>query len=253
MIRAAINIVAAVSIANVALAADQEIVSTNQFTTLGIYSNGASITARANQQANSDYSALGIQSNTILLGSYIYNGQSQHNATINTYANAAGESSVGLSASSDRSSAGMIINAESVNFYQRDAGATTTNAVRLTGVAAGVAGTDAVNVNQLNAASNQYDKLRRNLSELEAQLSTIENDSMRGIAALASINNATAPEKSGKLAISIGAGSYMSKTATGISFAYRAGVDANRAIIRAGVGYAGAGQPVYKIGIDFEI
>lgn len=55
MIRAAINIVAAVSIANVALAADQEIVSTNQFTTLGVYSNGASITARANQQSNSDY------------------------------------------------------------------------------------------------------------------------------------------------------------------------------------------------------
>lgn len=104
-----------------------------------------------------------------------------------------------------------------------------------------------------NGFSSRISALQDNLNKMEADLNKVDIDAQRGIASLASINNAPIPSAVGNFTIAVGAGQYKSQSATGLSFAYRGGEMTYGAIITGGVGYSGGGDPVYKIGAAWEL
>jgi hypothetical protein len=125
----------------------------------------------------------------------------------------------------------MTLNDDTVDFKHFATGAP----VRLTGVADVTQRYDAVNKGQLDTAMNA---LRSELGKMEADLHRVDMDAQRGIASLAAINNAPTPSSAGKWTMAIGAANYKTQSATGISFAYRGGVDAGSPVFSAGVGYS---------------
>lgn len=151
----------------------------------------------------------------------------------------------------------ITLNDDTVDFKHVESGA----AVRLTGVADGVNATDAVNVSQVDrkistatASYNaKFDALRSDLSKMEDKLNSVDQDAQRGIAGLAAITNAPAPSAPGKWTMAVGSGAYKTQSAVGISFAYRAGVNAGNAVISGGVGFAPGGDPVMKVGVAWEL
>ncbi|MET0542407.1 MAG: YadA-like family protein, partial [Variovorax sp.] len=115
----------------------------------------------------------------------------------------------------------------------------TTGPVTLSNVAPGVAGTDAVNVNQLNsgvAAANQYTNARA--QQLDNRIDGVEKNAYAGVAAAMAVQM-PASYVPGKTVMRIGYGVFKGESAVGVSM--RRTSDNNGWSLTGGVGVSRAG------------
>jgi trimeric autotransporter adhesin len=120
---------------------------------------------------------------------------------------------------------------------------------RVTNVAPGVNGTDAVNVNQLNAvaiggAAPLVDQLISRMDSLETRLDEVARNSNRGIAGVAAMAGAV-PTTPGKTTLNLGLGAYQGESAIGASVAHL--TSSGRFNLNGGVSFSG-GKSVARVG-----
>ena len=117
---------------------------------------------------------------------------------------------------------------------------------RITNVAPGVSGTDAVNVDQLYAAISGLDRASR--AYVDERIEALRLEIARGIAAAAAMINVQ-PSTVGKTAVGVGVGHYDGQTAFGLSVvrAPKEGV-----LLSLGAAAAMGSNPVVQAGVSFE-
>ncbi len=101
---------------------------------------------------------------------------------------------------------------------------------RITNVAPGIAGTDAVNLAQLGSA------------QIEAR---------RGIAAALALNNAVTPSAPGRTTLAVGAGFFHGENGVGVSFAHRLNT-MMPIIIQGGFANGGGDENAGRVGVAVE-
>lgn len=127
-------------------------------------------------------------------------------------------------------------------------GGSATSPVALHNVAPGVAGTDAVNVNQLNsgiAGANAYTDARA--SQLNSRMDGIARNAYAGIASAMAVQM-PASYVPGKTVMRIGAGVFKGESAVGVSF--RRTADNNAWSLTGGVGMSRAGAAA-TVGVEW--
>jgi autotransporter adhesin len=92
------------------------------------------------------------------------------------------------------------------------------NERQITNVAPGTAGTDAVNVNQLNALGNQFFSIA---SGLQQQINDNQREARRGTAMALAANGVTTPIRAGGTTVGVTGGFYLGSSAVGVSAAHR--------------------------------
>lgn len=127
------------------------------------------------------------------------------------------------------------------------------NERRITNVAPGVDGTDAVNVDQLNAvavggAAPIVEQLAGRMGSLESRLDEVTSNSYRGIAGVAAMAVAM-PTAPGRTAVNMGVGYYEGYSAVGGSVTYLSA--SGRYNVSGGLSYSG-GKSVGRIGVGFQ-
>jgi trimeric autotransporter adhesin len=127
----------------------------------------------------------------------------------------------------------------------------------LTGVAPGMAGTDAVNVDQLNAGVNQaasqaidqaYNYTDLQVGRLRSEVNDLRREAFRGIAQAAAIIPLT-PLGTGETTLNMGVASYGGYAAGGIAIAHQVGERVN---LNGGVGFSGGGKSLMRIGVGMR-
>ena len=120
---------------------------------------------------------------------------------------------------------------------------------QITGVAAGTADTDAVNVAQLKGVNSQMENINRNLSYVNDRVQHVERRAYSGTALAMALSGAYLPQlNAGEQTVGVGMGSYHGYTAVGINykatnntgkFSWGAGVSTtgHETGFNAGVGY----------------
>jgi len=118
----------------------------------------------------------------------------------------------------NQSSATMSGGTQSTSMTLNDNGATfsnaaTGNAVQLHGVAAGTAGTDAVNVNQFNGLGNQLNGVGKQVINLGNQINQNATRAYSGIAQIAAMTAVPAPIAGKRFSVGMGGGFYAGQQA----------------------------------------
>ncbi len=134
--------------------------------------------------------------------------------------------------------------------------------VRIGGVAAGTAATDAVNVGQLNTfqtgINSQLNTFQSNVNSrfnyLDGRIKDLKEDAFSGVASAIALSAAQMPSAPGKTAVSIGGGFYKSEQAVGLNVVHAVSAwGNNNGTIGLGVasGTSG-GNTAGKISVGFE-
>jgi trimeric autotransporter adhesin len=209
--------------------------------------------------------ATGDRSIALGLGSQ---AQSANSVAIGNNAIAASSVAVGnganaLGANSTAIGDGAVVQAAAANAVALGNGsvATQSNTVsvgtaggerRITNVAPGVNGTDAVNVNQLNTvaiggAAPLVEQLINRMDALETRVDDVARNSNRGIAGVAAMQGAV-PTQPGKTTLNLGLGAYQGESAIGASIAHL--TSSGRFNLNGGVSFSG-GKSVARVGAGF--
>jgi autotransporter adhesin len=108
---------------------------------------------------------------------------------------------------------------------------------RITNVAVGIAPTDAVNVSQLQG--------------LQSQVTGVQTEERRGIAAAIAANGYTTPMRAGGTTVGVSGGFFHGESAVGMSLAHRLASAPNLVVYGSYANSAGA-ENVYKVGGAYE-
>ena len=101
-------------------------------------------------------------------------------------------------------------------------GANNGQPVSISNVAAGINGTDAVNVNQLRAVNSRVDQLASNISNLSGEIVQNQAEARRGIATTAAMANLPFGSTPGKWSPAVSFGGFKDQTAVAMGVQYNA-------------------------------
>jgi autotransporter adhesin len=219
------------------------------------------------------HGATAVQSNSVAIGAGAY---AQSSVAVGTGAQATGTNTTALGDNANAAgnfavAVGNNANATHDNSVALGNGSTTTaantvsvgatgNERRITNVAAGSGGTDAINLNQLNAAmmavggglgaAQAYTDQRYAAanSHTDTQVSYARAYAARGIAASSAIPN-VAPSAVGRTAVGLGSGYYDGESAVGVSLAHSFAENFN---LSGGVAKVSGGKNVARVAVGFE-
>jgi autotransporter adhesin len=113
---------------------------------------------------------------------------------------------------------------------------------RITNVAPGIFGTDAVNVNQLNSAFTQ----------LSTAITAVQREERRGIAATAAIASAPTPQRPGGTTFAMNGAVFHGQAGFGVAMTHRLSWTNVPVYISAAYGNGGGTESVGRVGVAVE-
>jgi autotransporter adhesin len=124
----------------------------------------------------------------------------------------------------------------------------------VTNVAAGVAGTDGINLNQLNASrdsavqqANRHTELR--FQQSEARLADVSRTAYAGVAMAMAMPNLS-PAKPGSTLVAVGSGGFQGYGAFGLGATYRS--PNGRVLVNGGLAYSNSGGTAARVQVGYE-